>query len=63
MFANSVIKKITRLKKEFLFEEREFFLGRGSAVNFRKICGEMLLKLYFHRLFLTSFCGECNESR
>ena len=38
--------------------------GRGLAVKFRKKCGEMRWKRNnFHRVFLTSFCGECGESR
>ena len=38
--------------------------GRGLAVNFRKKCGEMWWKKNnFHRVFRTSFCGECGESR
>ena len=31
--------------------------GRGLVVNFGKKCGEKK----FHRVFLTSFCGECGE--
>ena len=34
-----------------------------DTVNFRMKCGEMRWKVYFHRVFYTSFCGECGESR
>ena len=37
---------------------------RGLVANFCKNCGEMRRKNEnFHRVFHTSFCGECGESR
>ena len=46
------------------WHEQNMYPGRGLAVNFRKKCDEMRWKKNnFHRVFLTSFCGECGESR
>ena len=48
----------------FSGNRQSFHPGRGLVVNFRKKCGEMRWKKNnFHRVFLTSFCGECGESR
>ena len=43
---------------------RVLYTGRGLAVNFCKKCGEMRWKKNnFHRVFFTSFGGQCGESR